>query len=177
MERRQHARDGRPDPAAGDGATATSDGAGKETSLLDRMFSVTDLEGRTNEDLQELAREFEIVGAARMRKQDLIFRIIQAATEQQGNIFGAGILEILEEGFGFLRQERFLPGPDDIYVSQSQIRRFGLRTGDYVIGGVRPPKESERYYSLLRVDTVNGVEPEIAKQRPYFDTLTAVFPD
>jgi transcription termination factor Rho len=96
---------------------------------------------------------------------------------QQPMILGEGVLEIVDDGFGFLRGPSLLPGPNDFYVSQSQIRRVGLRTGDYVVGGVRPPKDSERYFSLLRVDSVNGQEPEFAKQRPYFDNLTAVFPD
>jgi transcription termination factor Rho len=95
------------------------------------------------------------VGISGLKKQDLIFKLLQAQTEQQGNIFSAGILEIMEDGFGFLRQERFLPGVDDIYVSQSQIRRFGLRTGDKISGQVRPPKENEKYFSLLRVEVVN----------------------
>ncbi|MGD9893771.1 MAG: transcription termination factor Rho [Dehalococcoidia bacterium] len=96
---------------------------------------------------------------------------------QPPTIVGEGVLEIVDDGFGFLRGPSLLPGPNDFYVSQSQIRRVGLRTGDYVVGAVRPPKDSERYFSLLRVDTVNGMEPEIAKQRPYFDNLTAIFPD
>jgi transcription termination factor Rho len=152
------------------------DGHEKRLAVLDRTLSVSELEARTAEELQELARELEIPGASRMRKQDLIFKIIQVNTEAQGNIFGAGILEILEEGFGFLRQERFLPGPDDIYVSQSQIRRFGLRTGDRVSGQVRPPKENEKYFSLLRVEAVNGLDPETARRRPNFDSLTPIFP-
>ncbi|MGH2586375.1 MAG: Rho termination factor N-terminal domain-containing protein, partial [Dehalococcoidia bacterium] len=96
---------------------------------------------------------------------------------QPPTLVGEGVLEIVDDGFGFLRGPSLLPGPNDFYVSQSQIRRMGLRTGDYVVGAVRPPKDSERYFSLLRVDSVNGVEPEIARQRPYFDNLTAIFPD
>jgi transcription termination factor Rho len=111
-----------------------------------------------------------------MKKQDLIFRLLQAETERQGNIFSAGVLEIVDEGFGFLRHDRMLPGANDIYVSQTQIRRFGLRTGDMVSGQVRPPKESEKYYSLLRVEAVNGMDPEAAKRRPHFDNLTPIFP-
>jgi transcription termination factor Rho len=157
--------------------TAAHDGAEKRAPLADLTISLSALESRTMEELQDLARDLDIPGAGRMRKQDLIFKLIQLASEQQGNIFGAGILEILEEGFGFLRQERFLPGPDDIYVSQSQIRRFGLRTGDRVSGQVRPPKESEKYFSLLRVEAVNGLDPETARRRPNFDSLTPIFPD
>lgn len=123
-----------------------------------------------------MAKELGIAGVSTLRKQDLIFRLLQAQTEQQGNIFRGGVLEIVEDGFGFLRQERYLPGSNDVYVSQSQIRRFGLRTGDMVTGQVRPPKDSEKYYGLLRVEAVNGLDPEVAKKRPHFDTLTAIFP-
>ena len=149
---------------------------GRRLSANGGVLTVTDLEARTMDELQDMAREQEITGASRMRKPDLIHRLVQLASEQQGNIFGAGILEILEEGFGFLRQERFLPGPDDIYVSQSQIRRFNLRMGDRVSGQVRPPKENEKYFSLLRVEAVNGMDPEEARRRPQFDSLTPIFP-
>jgi transcription termination factor Rho len=123
-----------------------------------------------------MAKELGIAGVSTLRKQDLIFRLLQAQTEQQGNIFRGGVLEIVEDGFGFLRQERYLPGANDVYVSQSQIRRFGLRTGDMITGQVRPPKDSEKYYGLLRVEAVNNLDPEVAKKRPHFDTLTAIFP-
>jgi transcription termination factor Rho len=111
-----------------------------------------------------------------MRRPDLITKLLQAQTERDGHIFGDGVLEIIEDGFGFLRGERFLPGPDDIYVSQSQIRRFGLRTGDRVSGQVRPPKDNEKFFSLLRVEAVNGIDPETARRRPAFDKLTPIFP-
>src|SRR3954447_20197406 len=111
-----------------------------------------------------------------MKRTDLISKLLQARTEMEGNIFGDGVLEIIEDGFGFLRGPRFLPGSDDIYVSQSQIRRFGLRTGDRVSGQVRPPKDNEKFFSLLRVEAVNGVDPETARRRPSFDTLTPIFP-
>ena len=123
-----------------------------------------------------MARELGVHGITTLRKQDLIFRLLQAQTEQQGNIFSGGILDIVDDGYGFLRQERYLPGPNDVYVSQSQIRRFGLRTGDMVTGQVRPPKDSEKYHGLLRVEAVNGLDPEVAKRRPHFDTLTPIFP-
>jgi transcription termination factor Rho len=138
--------------------------------------NLAELEAKTRDELQEMARELGIHGVTTLRKQDLIFRLLQAQTEQQGNIFGGGILDIVDEGYGFLRQERYLPGPNDIYVSQSQIRRFGLRTGDMVTGQVRPPKDSEKYYGLLRVEAVNGLDPEVAKRRPHFDALTPIFP-
>lgn len=139
-------------------------------------MNLAELETKTVEDLRELAREIGLQGFSTLKKQELVFRLLQAQTEQQGNIFSAGILEIMEDGFGFLRQDRYLPGPDDIYVSQSQIRRFGLRTGDRVSGQVRPPKENEKYFSLLRVEVVNGMDPEVARRRPNFDTLTPIFP-
>jgi len=138
--------------------------------------NIAELENKTRDELQEMAKELGIAGVSTLRKQDLIFRLLQAQTEQQGNIFRGGVLEIVEDGFGFLRQERYLPGSNDVYVSQSQIRRFGLRTGDMVTGQVRPPKDSEKYYGLLRVEAVNGLDPEVAKRRPHFDTLTAIFP-
>ena len=125
------------------------------------------MESKTIDELQDLAKELDISGYSRLKKQELAFRILQAQTEQQGNIFGAGVLEIVEDGFGFLRQDgASCPGHDDVYVSQSQIRRFGLRTGDCVSGQVRPPKENEKYYSLLRVEAVNGLDPEVAQQPP-----------
>jgi transcription termination factor Rho len=139
-------------------------------------LTLADLESRNMDDLQEMAKELDISGYSRLKKQDLAFRILQAQTEQQGNIFKKGILEIMEDGFGFLRLSGYLPGQDDIYVSQSQIRRFGLRTGDEVVGQVRPPKESEKYFSLLRVEAVNGQDAETAKRRPHFSDLTPVFP-
>jgi transcription termination factor Rho len=112
-----------------------------------------------------------------MRKQDLIFRLLQAQTEQQGNIFSGGILDIVDDGYGFLRGPSCLPGPNDVYVSQTQIRRLGLRTGDMVKGQVRPPKDSEKYYGLIRVEAVNDMDPEVAKRRPYFDSRTPIFPN
>ncbi|HEY7060408.1 MAG TPA: transcription termination factor Rho [Chloroflexota bacterium] len=139
-------------------------------------MNLAELEAKTRDELQDLARELGVHGITTLRKQDLIFRLLQAQTEQQGNIFSGGILDIVDDGYGFLRQERYLPGPNDVYVSQSQIRRFGLRTGDMVTGQVRPPKDSEKYHGLLRVEAVNGLDPEVAKRRPHFDTLTPIFP-
>ena len=138
--------------------------------------TVSELESKTLPELQEIARELEVSGAARLKKQDLINRVIQAQTEQQGNVFGQGVLDIIDDGYGFLRGERYLPAANDIYVSQSQIRRFGLRTGDWVSGQVRPPKDNEKYFSLLRVEAVNGMDPETARRRPHFDSLTPIFP-
>ncbi|HEX5501646.1 MAG TPA: transcription termination factor Rho [Thermomicrobiales bacterium] len=137
---------------------------------------VAELETRSTEGLQEVARSLGMVGFSRYKKFDLINRILQAQTELQGNIYGEGVLEIIEDGFGFLRGERLLPGSEDIYVSQSQIRRFGLRTGDRVAGQVRPPKDNEKFFSMLRVEAVNGVDPETARRRPDFEKLTPIFP-
>jgi transcription termination factor Rho len=139
-------------------------------------MNIVELESKSLDELQEMAKDLEITGYTRLRKGDLIFRLLQAQSEQQGFIFGKGVLEITEDGIGFLRQERLLMGPDDIYVSQSQIRRFGLRTGDMVTGQTRPPKESEKYFSLLKVEAVNNLDPEVAKKRPHFEKLTPIFP-
>jgi transcription termination factor Rho len=146
-------------------------------------MNITELESKTLAELRDIARELDLSGYTALKKQDLVFRLLQAETERQGYIFSAGVLEIVEDGFGFLRQERFLrngrtlPGNMDVYVSQTQIRRFGLRTGDMVSGQVRPPKDNEKYYGLLRVEAVNGQDPEAAKRRPHFDTLTPIFPN
>jgi transcription termination factor Rho len=137
---------------------------------------LSELEAKTREELQDLARDLGVHGTSTMRKQDLIYRLLQAQTEQQGNIFGGGILDVVDEGYGFLRGPSCLPGPNDVYVSQTQIRRLGLRTGDMVTGQIRPPKDNEKYYGLIRVEAVNGLDPEVAKRRPYFDSLTPIFP-
>ncbi|MBN1976888.1 MAG: transcription termination factor Rho [Anaerolineae bacterium] len=140
-------------------------------------MEMADLEAQTLTDLRELAKEWEVSGYSRLKKEDLILRLLRAKAEREGLMFGGGVLEIIDENKGYLRCDHYKPGPDDVYVSQSQIRRFGLRTGDMVIGQVRPPKESEKYYSLLRVEAVNGMDPEAAKQRPSFESLTPIFPD
>src|SRR5437588_9493908 len=129
-------------------------------------------------ELAALAKEFQIESASSLRKQDLIFSILQAQAEQKGFIFGEGVLEILPDGFGFLRAPdyNYLPGPDDIYVSPSQIRRFNLRTGDIVSGQIRPPKEGERYFALLKVEGINYEEPEAARDKILFDNLTPLYP-
>ncbi|MDY7041684.1 MAG: transcription termination factor Rho [Chloroflexota bacterium] len=140
-------------------------------------MNIADLELKTLDELREIARDMDISGVSRVKKNDLIFRLLRAQAERQGYIFGGGVLEIVEEGIGFLRSGHLLPGPNDIYVSQSQIRRFGLRTGDMVVGQVRPPKETEKYFGLLRVEAVNGIDPEEAKRRPRFEDLTPIFPN
>ena len=130
-------------------------------------------------ELTNMAKEFSIDGASGMRKQDLTFALLQANSERNGLIYGAGVLEILPDGFGFLRapDANYLPGPDDIYVSPSQIRRFNLRKGDTIEGQIRPPKDSERYFALLKVEAVNHEDPEIAREKILFDNLTPLYPD
>lgn len=130
-------------------------------------------------ELTEMAKEFNIEGASGMRKQDLTFSLLQAHSARNGLIYGEGVLEILPDGFGFLRapDANYLPGPDDIYISPSQIRRFNLRKGDTVAGQIRPPKESERYFALLKVEKVNHQDPEISREKILFDNLTPLYPD
>ena len=140
-------------------------------------MNIVELETRNVDELRDMAREMELSGHTRLKKHDLIIRLLKAKAEQQGYIFGGGVLDIVQEGIGFLRSDHLLPSPEDIYVSQSQIRRFGLRTGDMIIGQVRPPKDTERYFGLLRVEAVNGLDPEAAKRRPNFNKLTPIFPD
>ena len=140
-------------------------------------MNFADLENSTLEQLQTMARDLGLTGYSRLKKHDLIMALLRAHAEQQGYIFGGGVLEIVQDGIGFLRADHLLPGPEDVYVSQSQIRRFGLRTGDLVIGQVRPPKDTEKYFGLLKVEAVNALDPEVAKQRPVFERLTPIFPD
>jgi transcription termination factor Rho len=140
-------------------------------------MNITELEKKNRNELIELAREMGISSYASLKKQDLVMRLLQTYTEQQGNIFCSGILEIMSDGYGFLRQNTLLPSPTNIYVSQSQIRRFGLRNGDMVAGQSRPPKNGEKYYSLLRVEVVNELDPELAKTRSHFGSLTPIFPN
>ncbi len=130
-------------------------------------------------ELTEMAKKLKIDGASGMRKQDLTFALLQAQSAQNGQIYGEGVLEILPDGFGFLRapDANYLPGPDDIYVSPSQIRRFNLRKGDTITGQIRPPKESERYFALLKVEKVNHEDPEIAREKILFDNLTPLYPE
>jgi len=140
-------------------------------------MNISQLENKNKDELIELAKEMGISNYASLKKQDIIMRLLQAYAEQQGNLFCGGILEIMNDGYGFLRQGTLLPGSTDVYISQSQIRRFGLRTGDMVVGQGRPPKNSEKYYSLLRVEAINDIDPERAKSRPRFSSLTPTFPD
>ncbi len=138
-----------------------------------------ELKKKSIDELNKIALKMKIEGASGMRKQELIFALLQAHTEKEGSIFGEGVLEILPDGFGFLRSPdyNYLPGPDDIYVSPSQIRRFSLRTGDTISGEIRPPKEGERYFALLKVEKVNFDDPEKAQKKILFDNLTPLYPN
>jgi len=143
-----------------------------------RRYEVATLEAMSRDELTAIADHMGLEMAQySRRKKDYVYRILEAQFEREGQVFRAGVLEILDEGgYGFLRgNENYLASMSDVYVSQSQVRRFGLRTGDYVTGTVRAPKDNEKYYSLLRVEAVNGVDPEVAKRRPHFEQLTAVF--
>ncbi len=147
---------------------------------MTEKMDLSDLKKMKIGDLTNLAKEFKIEGATGLRKQELIFALLQAQTEHNGMIFGGGVLETLPDGFGFLRapESNYLPGPDDIYVSPSQVRRFNLRTGDTVTGQIRPPKESERYYALLKIEQCNFEDPEeIHRDKILFDNLTPLFPE
>ena len=141
-----------------------------------RKLDMRTLEEMRLQELRDLARRYNVSGYSRLKKDDLMLLLLKTKTEREGLFFGGGVLEIMPEGIGFLRSSRYLPGSEDAYVSQSQIRRFGLRTGDMVVGQVRPPKDTEKYRSLLRVEAVNGMDPEVAKRRPHFERLTPIFP-
>ncbi len=145
--------------------------------MRERM-NVKDLKKMRINELYKIAKELNVEGASGMRKQELIFAILQAQTEKNGLIFGEGVLEILPDGFGFLRAPdyNYLPGPDDIYISPSQIRRFNLRTGDTVSGQIRPPKDTERYFAMLKVEMVNYEDPEVVRDKILFDNLTPLYP-
>ncbi len=140
-------------------------------------LNISELEEKTLADLRALAKDYQIPGFSRLKKSELIKQILRAQAEKQNLIFGGGVLEIVQDGIGFLRSQDLLPGSEDVYVSQSQIRRFGLRTGDMVLGHIRPPKDTEKYFGLLRVEAINGLDPEIAKRRPKFERLTPIYPD
>lgn len=146
-------------------------------------MTVAELESKTLADLREIARKYDISGVSSLKKRELIDKLLQiqmatvAPTTDTETIYSDGILDIMPEGFGFLRGNRMLPSPEDVYVSQSQIRRFALRSGDRIWGQIRPPKENERYYSLLRVEKINDQDPETARKRPLFDQLTPIFPN
>jgi transcription termination factor Rho len=144
-----------------------------------KRMNLVELKDKNIKELMGMAREYGVEGASTMRKQELIFAILQAQTEKNGLIYAEGVLETLPDGFGFLRAQNYnyLPGPDDIYVSPSQIRRFGLRTGDTVSGQIRPPKEGERYFALLKVEAVNYEDPESTRDKILFDNLVPLYPN
>jgi transcription termination factor Rho len=146
---------------------------------VNQLMDIGDLKDMSISKLTQIAKELDIAGATGMRKQELIFKILQAQTEKSGLIFSEGVLETLPDGFGFLRAPdyNYLPGPDDIYVSPSQIRKFDLRTGDTISGQIRPPKEGERYFALIKVEAINFEPPEMARDRVFFDNLTPLYPD
>jgi transcription termination factor Rho len=142
-------------------------------------MDIAELKGKTIMELLDVATNLEIEGTSSMRKQELIFKILEAQTQQNGLIFAEGVLQVLPEGYGFLRSPdyNYLPGPDDIYVSPSQIKKFDLRTGDTISGQIRSPKDSERYFALLRVEAVNHEHPDVAKTKPFYDNLTPLYPE
>src|ERR1700719_962021 len=141
-------------------------------------ISLAELKEKNITDLAKIAKELNIPGASGMRKQELIFKVLAAQTEKSGLIFSEGVLETLPDGFGFLRapEYNYLPGPDDIYVSPSQIRKFDLRTGDTISGQIRPPKEGERYFALIKVEAINFESPDQAREKVFFDNLTPLYP-
>jgi transcription termination factor Rho len=141
------------------------------------MSTLAQLESKNRDELEAIAKEYGITGYSNLKKPELIMRILQAEAEQAGNVLVTGVLEILSDGYGFLRQDGFIRGANDVYVSNSQIRRFNLRDGDLVCGQARPPKEGERYFGLLRVESINGLDPELAKTRRNFASLTPTFPN
>ena len=143
------------------------------------QMNIEELKSKTISELTSIAKELKIQGHSGLRKQDLIFKILEAKTEKDGLMFGQGVLEILPDGFGFLRAPtyNYLPGPDDIYVSPSQIRKFDMRTGDTISGQIRPPKDSERYFALLKVEAINFENPDKTKDKILFDNLTPLYPE
>jgi transcription termination factor Rho len=158
--------------------TAVEDEAIDQEHEHGDTLDIRDLHEIKIPQLLKIARDLEVENATGMRKQDLIFKILQAQTEKKGLIFSEGVLECLPDGFGFLRapEYNYLPGPDDIYVSPSQIRKFDLRTGDTVSGQIRPPKEGERYFALIKVEAVNFEHPDVAREKIFFDNLTPLYP-
>ena len=163
-----------PRPGAGGGGGAP----GQEEGRRGRGLNINDLKDKSIQQLTQIAKDLNVAGATGMRKQELIFQILKAQTEQSGFIFSEGVLEVLPDGFGFLRAPdyNYLPGPDDIYVSPSQIRKFDLQTGDTVSGQIRPPKEGERYFALIKVEAVNFESPEQARDKLFFENLTPLYP-
>ncbi len=165
-----------PDPAEGNGPDTP--GASPPAPARPQGLNITDLKDMSIQKLTQIAKDMSVAGATGMRKQELIFQILKAQTEQSGFIFSEGVLEVLPDGFGFLRAPdyNYLPGPDDIYVSPSQIRRFDLHTGDTISGQIRSPKEGERYFALIKVEAVNFEAPDKARDKLFFENLTPLYP-
>ncbi len=157
----------------------TDDRPANSGSTGSDLLNISDLKDMSISELTHIAKEMGIEGASGLRKQELIFKVLAAQTEKSGLIFSEGVLETLPDGFGFLRapEYNYLPGPDDIYVSPSQIRKFDLRTGDTVSGQIRPPKEGERYFALIKVEAINFEAPEQSREKVFFDNLTPLYPD
>ena len=168
------------DPETATTATAveTPESSPRKSSRQGNSLNISELKEMSIQKLTQVAKDLNVAGATGMRKQDLIFQILKAQTEQSGFIFSEGVLEVLPDGFGFLRAPdyNYLPGPDDIYVSPSQIRKFDLQTGDTVSGQIRPPKEGERYFALIKVEAVNFEAPEQARDKLFFENLTPLYP-
>jgi transcription termination factor Rho len=178
--RRPENGDSAPTPRSRSRGEAAQTAAEPATTGASRKdLNLKTLKEKKINELARIAKDLEIEGASNMRKQELIFAILGGQTEEAGNVYGEGVLEILPDGFGFLRAPdyNYLPGPDDIYISPSQIRRFNLRTGDVVSGQIRPPKEGERYFALLKVEGINFEEPEKAREKILFDNLTPLYPN
>ena len=142
-------------------------------------MNLTELKKQSAAELMELALSMNLEGLARNRKQELIFAIVKAHSKQGEDVITTGVLELLPDGFGFLRspEDSYVAGPDDVYVSPSQIRRFHLRTGDTIKGKIRPPKDSERYFALIKVEAINFEHPDVARERTFFESLTPIYPD
>lgn len=168
-----------PAPRGARGATKAAPDNEMQSTREEMSLNLVELKKMKINELTHMAKDAAIEGATGMPKQDLIFALLQAHSEQNGLIYGEGVLEILPDGFGFLRapDSNYLPGPDDIYISPSQIRRFNLRTGDTVSGQIRPPKDTERYFALLKVELVNHEDPEISREKILFDNLTPLYPE
>jgi transcription termination factor Rho len=173
------APEGADDGLMGSGAAGEDDAPRAVNALGLTRMSLQDLKEKSPAELLAFAEQFDIENANAMRKQDMMFAILKASAEEGVEIFGSGTLEVVQDGFGFLRspEANYLPGPDDIYVSPSQIRRFGLRTGDTVDGGIRAPREGERYFALVKVDQVNFENPDNVRHKVHFDNLTPLYPD
>jgi transcription termination factor Rho len=174
-KRHGHPRHSQPPPQPDVAAEAA---AVEQAASEGKRLNIAELKEMSIQHLTQIAKDLDVVGATGMRKQELIFQILKAQTEQSGFIFSEGVLEVLPDGFGFLRAPdyNYLPGPDDIYVSPSQIRKFDLQTGDTVSGQIRPPKEGERYFALIKVEAVNFEPPDHAREKLFFENLTPLYP-